>query len=241
MNFEPEVFVREDAQKKIINSILSKIKAIEAGGSELGGRLATISFDELDSFLQPEESNLIEILLGVDPARFGFLGKHLGIVQVPPDLVKVSHQKMVLSDGKEVVLSPQFVPRNVFIGFEKLNHAMERDINHRLLIESAYRSPAYQIITLLHYLATEYQFDLAQTARRVAFPGFSEHGFPPLLALDFVTVKGKGFEGEVLEFDETQEFAWLTNHAQEFGFVLSYPKDNTDGIMYEPWHWRFAE
>ena len=25
----------------------------------------------------------------------------------------------------------------------------------------------------------------------------------------------------------------------EFGFSMSYPRDNPLGVMYEPWHWRF--
>jgi D-alanyl-D-alanine carboxypeptidase len=43
----------------------------------------------------------------------------------------------------------------------------------------------------------------------------------------------------VTSFDTTDAFLWLTKHAYRYGFVLSYPKDNTY-YMYEPWHWRFV-
>ena len=38
-------------------------------------------------------------------------------------------------------------------------------------------------------------------------------------------------------FDATEVFAWLTEHAGRSNFVLSYPRDNPFGIVYEPWHW----
>ena len=35
---------------------------------------------------------------------------------------------------------------------------------------------------------------------------------------------------------------WLYENAQDFGFILRYPKDKQDitKIVYEPWHWRFV-
>lgn len=41
-----------------------------------------------------------------------------------------------------------------------------------------------------------------------------------------------------IKFDSTAAFAWLTNNAYRFGFILSYPKNNSY-YQYEPWHWRF--
>ncbi|MBT8145423.1 MAG: D-alanyl-D-alanine carboxypeptidase family protein, partial [Gammaproteobacteria bacterium] len=39
------------------------------------------------------------------------------------------------------------------------------------------------------------------------------------------------------EFENTSAFQWLMAEAQSFGFILSYPRDNPWGIVYEPWHW----
>ncbi|MCT7951568.1 M15 family metallopeptidase [Ancylothrix sp. C2] len=41
------------------------------------------------------------------------------------------------------------------------------------------------------------------------------------------------------EFANTNAFRWLNKHAKEYGFELSFPENNPQGISYEPWHWRF--
>lgn len=41
------------------------------------------------------------------------------------------------------------------------------------------------------------------------------------------------------KFDSTPAFAWLSSNAYKYGFILSYPKNNTY-YQYEPWHWRFV-
>ena len=68
-----------------------------------------------------------------------------------------------------------------------------------------------------------------------AAPGFSEHHSG--LALDIGTQDEPPAEES---FERTAAFAWLRDHAGEHGFVMSYPRDNPHGIVYEPWHWRFS-
>ncbi|HET8992063.1 MAG TPA: D-alanyl-D-alanine carboxypeptidase family protein, partial [Candidatus Saccharimonadales bacterium] len=41
-------------------------------------------------------------------------------------------------------------------------------------------------------------------------------------------------------FEETIEYAWLGQNASIYGFNLSYPRANTDGVDFEPWHWRYT-
>jgi D-alanyl-D-alanine carboxypeptidase len=73
---------------------------------------------------------------------------------------------------------------------------------------------------------------LPDILRYIAAPGFSEHhtgravdiGAPEHLDLDE-------------DFARTPAFRWLERHAGDFGFRLSYPRDNPHGIGYEPWHW----
>ena len=33
---------------------------------------------------------------------------------------------------------------------------------------------------------------------------------------------------------------WLLQHAAEFGFELSFPAGNAQGVTWEPWHWRWV-
>lgn len=41
-------------------------------------------------------------------------------------------------------------------------------------------------------------------------------------------------------FEETRAFQWLWNNAARYSFELSFPKNNAQGVNYEPWHWRFV-
>ena len=64
--------------------------------------------------------------------------------------------------------------------------------------------------------------------------GYSEHQLGT--AVDFTTPSvGATFSG----FSKTAEYAWLTNNAYLYGFILSYPPNNSY-YVFEPWHWRFV-
>lgn len=64
--------------------------------------------------------------------------------------------------------------------------------------------------------------------------GYSEHQLGT--TLDFITI-GQG--GNLAGFDKTPAYDWLVKNAYNYGFVLSYPKNN-NYYIYEPWHWRFV-
>ena len=40
----------------------------------------------------------------------------------------------------------------------------------------------------------------------------------------------------------TSEGEWLLEHAHEYGFTLSYPREafEATGFYYEPWHYRYV-
>jgi len=65
-------------------------------------------------------------------------------------------------------------------------------------------------------------------------PGYSEHHTG--LAVDINTA---GCEEREEMFEDTEAFGWLMQHAGRFGFFLSYPRGNSIGFIYEPWHWRY--
>lgn len=76
-----------------------------------------------------------------------------------------------------------------------------------------------------------------QRAQTSAPPGYSEHhtGY----AVDI----GDGTQPETNlhpNFDATPAFYWLQANAARFSFELSFPKNNSQGVSYEPWHWRFV-
>lgn len=63
-------------------------------------------------------------------------------------------------------------------------------------------------------------------------PAYSEHHTG--LAVDFNSVSR--------DFANTKEYAWLQEHAEEYGFVQRYTKDKEDitGIAQEVWHYRYV-
>jgi D-alanyl-D-alanine carboxypeptidase len=40
-------------------------------------------------------------------------------------------------------------------------------------------------------------------------------------------------------FEKTEAYEWLQKNAYNYGFVISYTKNNTY-YSFEPWHWRFV-
>lgn len=95
---------------------------------------------------------------------------------------------------------------------------------------SGYRSHDYQLGIFERKLARGQSVDAILTVN--AAPGFSEHHSGQ--ALDIGT---PGEPPAEESFERTAAFAWLTTHADAFGFHMSYPRDNPHGIVYEPWHW----
>ncbi len=103
-----------------------------------------------------------------------------------------------------------------------------------LLPVSAFRSIARQTTIIRRKLAGGK--NIADILRVNAVPGCSEHHTGRALDL--------GAPGQMnLEesFARTAEFRWLKKNAASFGFRLTYPRKNRNGIVYEPWHWCFRQ
>lgn len=97
---------------------------------------------------------------------------------------------------------------------------------------SGYRSHDYQLGIFERKLARGQTVEEILTVN--AAPGYSEHHSGR--ALDIGTPDEPAAEES---FEGTPAFAWLRDNAAAYGFVMSYPRDNPHGIVYEPWHWRY--
>jgi D-alanyl-D-alanine carboxypeptidase len=99
-----------------------------------------------------------------------------------------------------------------------------------IFIVSAFRSIERQTQIVRRKLLAG--IPLEQVLAVSALPGFSEHhtgravdvGTPDSAPLDY-------------GFQNTAAFAWLQPNAAAFNFRLSYPANNSEGYVYEPWHW----
>lgn len=112
-----------------------------------------------------------------------------------------------------------------------------------LLVCSAYR-PVDSQTRLFNNKVSEYvsagktQEEAAVlTAAIIAVPGTSEHHTG--LAMDIVTPSYQNLDEG---FAQTAAFAWLDEHAADYGFILRYPADKQEetGIIYESWHYRYV-
>jgi len=77
----------------------------------------------------------------------------------------------------------------------------------------------------------------AQRAALSAPPGHSEHHTGYAVDIGDGAVPATNLQAN---FDQTKAFGWLQANAARFGFEISFPKDNIQGVSYEPWHWRFV-
>jgi D-alanyl-D-alanine carboxypeptidase len=75
-----------------------------------------------------------------------------------------------------------------------------------------------------------------ERARVSAPPGYSEHhtGY----AIDF----GDRDQSADLKpaFAQSPAGQWLLAQGPAYGFELSFPEGNAQGVSYEPWHWRYV-
>lgn len=74
--------------------------------------------------------------------------------------------------------------------------------------------------------------DEALAATVVARPGTSEHNTG--ICADFNMASDT--------FETTPMYTWMCENAEDYGFILRYPKEkeHITGVIYESWHWRFV-
>ncbi len=112
-----------------------------------------------------------------------------------------------------------------------------------LELVSAYRSISLQdrlfTRSVNSYMSQGYseQQAIAKANYARTFTGTSEHNTG--LGFDILQ-KGSYYLTE--QFENTAQFKWLIENAEDYGFILRYAKDKVDitEIMYEPWHFRYV-
>lgn len=68
-------------------------------------------------------------------------------------------------------------------------------------------------------------------------PGYSEHHTGYAIDIGDGKVPATNLNPN---FEQTAAFKWLSANAARFNFEISFPKNNRQGVSYEPWHWRFV-
>ncbi len=221
-------------EKKIIAGMLIKFADMRINIPHV----RIISLAALKRTFTTKELKFLQNFLLIDPHLYGFRGEHYGLFQVPKDLVVIKKES-ALGSRKVVTRGVHYLPKDVHSAYQGMNRVMLRDVGRRVFVESGYRSPAYQCILFLEELAQD-NFDIGKTVKRIAFPGYSEHGAPSSQAIDFITEDREENSTRDPIFEKTKEYRWLCAHGAEYGFVLSYPRGNKQGVAFEPWHWHYT-
>ncbi|MCL5808689.1 MAG: D-alanyl-D-alanine carboxypeptidase family protein [Deltaproteobacteria bacterium] len=153
-------------------------------------------------------------------------------------LVRLDDQ-YIRTNGQATAIPPQYVTPAVYDAYTRMSQDMQKDLGTALRIESGYRSPAYQLYLFLSHLP-RYRFNIAKTSRHVALPGRSEHGSLHHLAIDLINAEGINGDDNPRNFSVLPEYRWMTLHAKEYGFGLSFQEPTIDSA-FEPWHWRHRQ
>lgn len=161
----------------------------------------------------------------------------------PSEKPKFGHFPYQESDREQMMIFASYA-QDEYQRFEKL--APEAALALMKMIYTA-RDEGVWLVPVSGFRTVEQQEELfkAQIQRRgsqeaaskvSAPPGYSEHhtGF----AID-LTDGNFPKKDITIDFENTKAFQWLTRRGQEFGFELSFPPNNPQGVSYEPWHWRY--
>lgn len=221
-----------DEEKNSINDFLIKVKSSQINGVS--------KLEDLWLLSDSKSRIIINKIINLDPHIFGFSGPKLTLDSVPKDIVKIAGSNSTNS-GEYSFDANAYLPKHVYLRFESMNNKFKLKYpNRQLKVGSGYRSPAFQIITLLYILSKFYDFDINNTLKRVALPGYSQHCSSTNTAVDVLNIDDKPSDENPQDFSSTIEYHWLKENASEFDFNESYPPDNKDGIMWEPWHWQYV-
>ncbi len=201
------------------------------------GAANILTWDELYQPVPPEERAFLDAFRALKADALGSTSHYYGEVPSAGELVPVGPEQ-VTKDGAPQTLDPQFLPKTVDDAYQAMMEVMQQDLGKRLYVESGYRSPAYQLYLFLYYMP-KHGHSIRETNRYVALPGYSEHGYPPRQAIDFINQDDISGEDHPEEFENLPEYKWLTEHAPWFGFHLSYPRGNASNTAFEPWHWHY--
>lgn len=226
----------DPADEQLMQSSLQHLEPLVTQRKK-DGTANLLTWEEIYQPLAPQERAFWDRLRQVKAETLGATSHYFGEA-LGTKLVAVGPESVRQPDGTQKPLDPQFLPKPVLVAYQSMMQAMNRDLGKRLLVESGYRSPAYQLYLFLFYMP-KHGYSIRETNRHVALPGYSEHGNPARQAIDFINEQGINGEDKPEEFEALPEYAWLLKRAGEFGFMQSYPRNNASNTAFEPWHWHY--
>ena len=223
----------------IVDSILAKT-AQKLGQVKMRKENSNrLSISEFKSGLSWREKYFIFKILRLKPSDLGAKTPKQPEEQRVKAIYKEIVNQPVNQNGKPLELLAPLVSFPAYEAYEKMMAAMEKNLGKRLYVESGHRSQGYHLYNFLKYLR-EHQYSLIETGKLNALPGYSEHNLLVSHAIDLISAEGINGEPKVEDYETLPEHQWMLKHASDFGFTLSYPRENPWGIAFEPWHWKYS-
>lgn len=197
-----------------------------------------LSYEKLYDLLDEKERELCKAIRALTPPGIEGPIKADNAEASTDNLERVSPSLCLESPSDPSSLF-QYLPHNAHSSFVSMTESCEEEIGEALVLLSGYRSLAYQLYIFLMALRNA-KWNIDETLETVMLPAYSEHSDPKHTAVD-ISIRGHSEENDPLWFAETDAFAWLSENADTFGFTLSFPKNNSTVVSFEPWHWRYVD
>lgn len=211
--------------KWIVIAVIAGTVALVAGVlvAWQGGMLALLNTSEV---AQTEQTDAQDPDVPADPnaPKTEMLLGHLPYQEAPPeDLQPIS------GDGR--ILMRQAAAR----AFLDMKEAA-RSQGVYLVPISGFRTEEDQKYLFFEVKAQRGQVAM-ERAEVSAPPGYSEHHTGYAVDIGDANVPATDLSPN---FENTPAFQWMEENAAYYSFELSFPKGNSQGVSYEPWHWRFV-
>ena len=158
-----------------------------------------------------------------------------------PVKVKVDEKFPYQQSSEELthIVSPRFPLEEAYRPDDLVNLYEHKERSFQLAREMFLAAKADGVegfIISSGYRTREYQQTLYEESNTgyVNAPSESEHEYG--LTFDVTAYIDFG------EFADTAQFAWLSEHCWEYGYILRYPadKEKYTGVPYESWHYRYV-
>jgi len=156
----------------------------------------------------------------------------LGIDVKPKKDTIINENSNLISIGKNHLGKEIFLSKQCANSWMKMQLDAKKD-SIDIFILSGFRS--YQAQCTIIKNKIKKGMKLGEILKENKLPGLSQHHSGN--AIDIVS---NGYKLSV-EFEKNIAYKWLIKNANKYGFYLTYPKNNAENLMFEPWHWYFKE
>ncbi len=201
---------------------------------------------------QSENINLSNALIAEQNKNNFFEGQIKAIQGTVNTLEKLSKtdKELLQKYSKVYFLNENYVPSNLSDIDTKYHYNKDEVLQmhtnlgpflYKLLNAAASSSVPMEIISAFRSFGTQavlkssYKIIYGSGANQFsADQGYSEHQLGTTIDLTTPDL-GASFS----KFETSTAYKWLIENAYQYGFILSYPKQNKY-YQFEPWHWRFV-